>query len=173
MRPPEALGAQHQQEGFDCGNAALNRRLLQRALANERQGVSRTVVLCSDEGKAVIAHACLSAGAIVLADAAALRTNRLIVAPSPRATHLMAYRNIEAILEDSGDITVGRVGPSADAGAARGSELCGAAVATGSLDRHSLGPERPPPCRELVPSPQDITTGTKARPWARLSWLSL
>lgn len=50
MRPPEPIGAQHQLEGFDCGNAALNRWLQQRALANERQGVSRTVVLCPDEG---------------------------------------------------------------------------------------------------------------------------
>jgi hypothetical protein len=50
MRPPEPLGPQHQLEGFDCGNAALNRWLQQRALANERQGVSRTVVLCRDEG---------------------------------------------------------------------------------------------------------------------------
>ena len=39
MRPPEPLGGQHQQEGFNCGNAALNRWLQQRALANERQGV--------------------------------------------------------------------------------------------------------------------------------------
>jgi len=76
MRPPEPLGAQHQLEGFDCGNAASNRWLQQRALANERQGVSRTVVLCPDEGNAVIAYACLSAGAIVLAEVpGALRRN--------------------------------------------------------------------------------------------------
>ena len=76
MRPPEPIGAQHQLEGFDCGNAALNRWLQQRALANERQGVSRTVVLCPDEGNAVIAYACLSAGAIVLAEVpGALRRN--------------------------------------------------------------------------------------------------
>ena len=68
MRPPELLGPQHQLEGFDCGNAALNRWLQQRALANERQGVSRTMVLCPDEGNCVIAYACLSAGAIVLAE---------------------------------------------------------------------------------------------------------
>jgi hypothetical protein len=76
MRPPEPLGAQHQPEGFDCGNAALNRWLQQRALANERQGVSRTVVLCQGEGNTVIAYACLSAGAIVLAEVpGALRRN--------------------------------------------------------------------------------------------------
>lgn len=76
MRPPEPLGPQHQLEGFDCGNAALNRWLQQRALANERQGVSRTVVLCPGEGNDVIAYACLSAGAIVLAEVpGALRRN--------------------------------------------------------------------------------------------------
>jgi GNAT superfamily N-acetyltransferase len=74
MRPPEPLGAQHRLEGFDCGNDGLNRWLQQRALANERQGVSRTVVICSGEGvwpaesNRVIAYACLSAGAIVLAE---------------------------------------------------------------------------------------------------------
>ncbi len=77
MRPPEPLGAQHQLEGFDCGNAVLNRWLQQRALANERQGVSRTVVICPDEGSTVIAYARLSAGAIVLAEMpGALRRNR-------------------------------------------------------------------------------------------------
>jgi hypothetical protein len=91
MRPPEPLGPQHQLEGFDCGNAALNQWLQQRALANERQGVSRTVVLCPDEGNAVIAYACLSAGAIVLAEVpGALRRNmpdgwRWIVASRARA----------------------------------------------------------------------------------------
>ena len=76
MRPPEPLGPQHQLERFDCGNAALNRWLQQRAMANERQGVSRTVVICADEGSYVIAYACLSAGAIVLAEVpGALRRN--------------------------------------------------------------------------------------------------
>ena len=76
MRPPEPLGPQHQLERFDCGNAALNRWLQQRAMANERQGVSRTVVICADEGSDVIAYACLSAGAIVLAEVpGALRRN--------------------------------------------------------------------------------------------------
>ncbi len=76
MRPPEPLGPQHQLDGFDCGNTALNRWLQQRALANERQGVSRTVVVCSGEDSRVIAYACLSAGAIVLAEVpGALRRN--------------------------------------------------------------------------------------------------
>ena len=60
MRPPEPLGPQHQLEGFDCGNAALNRWLQQRAM----------------EGSDVIAYACLSAGAILLAEVpGALRRN--------------------------------------------------------------------------------------------------
>ena len=68
MRAPEPLGAQHELEGFDCGNSTLNGWLQQRALANERQGVSRTVVICPAGGNHVIAYACLSAGAIVLAE---------------------------------------------------------------------------------------------------------
>jgi hypothetical protein len=43
MRPPEPLGPQHQLEGFDCGNATLNRWLQQRALANERRSVDGRV----------------------------------------------------------------------------------------------------------------------------------
>jgi hypothetical protein len=45
----------------------------------------------------------------------------------------MAYPNIEAILDDGGDITVGRV-----AGECVG-ELRGSTEAAGSLDRQSLG----------------------------------
>ncbi len=76
MRPPEPLAEQHQLEGFDCGNDGPNRWLQQRALANGRQGVSRTAVVCSDQGATVIACACLSAGAIVLAEVpGALRRN--------------------------------------------------------------------------------------------------
>lgn len=76
MRPPEPIGEQHELEGFDCGNEALNRWLPQRALANERLGVSRTVVVCAEAGSRVIAYASLAAGAIVLAEVpGALRRN--------------------------------------------------------------------------------------------------
>jgi GNAT superfamily N-acetyltransferase len=68
MRPPEPLDPQHLLEGFDCGDGGLNRWLQQRALANERQGVSRTFVVCDDPGTSVMAYATLSAGAIVLAE---------------------------------------------------------------------------------------------------------
>ena len=69
MRPTEPLGPQHQLEGFDCGNAALmNRWLQQRDMANA--------------GSDVIAYACLSAGAILLAEVpGALRRN--MPAPLP------------------------------------------------------------------------------------------
>jgi len=68
MQAPEPLGAQHELGGFDCGNAILNGWLQQRAQANERQGVSRTMVICPAGGNSVIAYASLSAGAIVLAE---------------------------------------------------------------------------------------------------------
>jgi uncharacterized protein (DUF1778 family) len=67
--------AQDQLEGFDCGNAALNRWLQQRALANERQAVSRTVVLCPDEDSFVITYVSTSYEAI----------ERLLPAASPEA----------------------------------------------------------------------------------------
>jgi GNAT superfamily N-acetyltransferase len=76
MRPPEPLGDQHQLDGFDCGEESLNRWLRQRARHNERQGVSRTLVVCPEDSSEVIAYTCLSAGAIVLGDVPArLRRN--------------------------------------------------------------------------------------------------
>lgn len=68
MRPPEPLGDQHQLEAFDCGDPGLNRWLQQRARRNEREGISRTVVICQDNSSRVIAYFCLSAGAILLAE---------------------------------------------------------------------------------------------------------
>lgn len=59
MRPPEPLASQDLLQGFDCGNDGLNRWLQQRALASERRGVSRTVVVCGDQGMDVIAYAAL------------------------------------------------------------------------------------------------------------------
>jgi GNAT superfamily N-acetyltransferase len=68
MRPPEPLGDQHQLDGFDCGEESLNRWLRQRARHNERQGGSRTLVVCPEQSNEVIAYFCLSAGAVVLAE---------------------------------------------------------------------------------------------------------
>jgi hypothetical protein len=95
MGPPEPLGMQHQPGDFDCGNAAINRWLQQRALADERQGVSRTMGLCPGEGNNVIACACLSAGAIVLAHVpGALRRNR----PDPLSVVVLGLIGARALL---------------------------------------------------------------------------
>jgi hypothetical protein len=66
MRRPEPLGPQHQLEGFDCGNAALNRWLQQRALANARQGVSRTVVVCDALRRSMAARRLIGARALLV-----------------------------------------------------------------------------------------------------------
>ncbi|WP_261359697.1 MULTISPECIES: GNAT family N-acetyltransferase [unclassified Cyanobium] len=80
MRPPEPLGDQHQLDGFDCGEESLNRWLRHRARHNERQGVSRPLVVCPEPSDEVIAYVCLSAGAVVLAEVpGGLRRN----APDP------------------------------------------------------------------------------------------
>ena len=108
MRQPEPIGSQHQQEGFDCGNGALNRWLQQRALANERQGVSRTVLLCPDEGNAVIAYACLSAGAFVLAEVpGALRCNM----PDPLPFVVLGRLAVDRCHQGQGPIRTSRPTP--------------------------------------------------------------
>jgi predicted N-acetyltransferase YhbS len=74
MHPPEALGAHHHLEAFDCGTEALNHWLQRRALINQLAGTSRTSVVCQEQ--AVIAYVSLAAGSIVLADVpGALRRN--------------------------------------------------------------------------------------------------
>jgi predicted N-acetyltransferase YhbS len=74
MHPPEALGAHHHLEEFDCGTEVLNHWLQRRALINQLAGTSRTSVVCQEQ--AVIAYVSLAAGSIVLADVpGALRRN--------------------------------------------------------------------------------------------------
>ena len=51
--------------GFDCGEAALNVWLQQRALANEAGHASRTYVVCS--ARRAIGYYCLSTGAVATA----------------------------------------------------------------------------------------------------------
>src|ERR1700748_1145536 len=58
---PVPLTAEHDLSAFDCGEAALNDWLKQRALRNESR-FSRTYVVC--EGNRVIAYFCISAGAV-------------------------------------------------------------------------------------------------------------
>lgn len=61
LSPPAPLTAEHGLSGFDCGDPALNDWLLHRALKNESR-FSRTYVVCED-GR-VVAHFCISAGAV-------------------------------------------------------------------------------------------------------------
>jgi GNAT superfamily N-acetyltransferase len=60
--PPEKLTSTHQLEDFESGIEPLDNWLKYRALGNEREGVSRTYVICSSN--AVIGYYCLSSGAI-------------------------------------------------------------------------------------------------------------
>ena len=61
LAAPVPLTAAHDLSAFDCGEAALNDWLRQRALRNESR-FSRTYVVC--EGNRVIACFCISAGAV-------------------------------------------------------------------------------------------------------------
>lgn len=61
LSPPVPLVATHELADFDCGEAALNDWLKQRALKNESR-FSRTYVVCEDNR--VAAYFCISAGAV-------------------------------------------------------------------------------------------------------------
>jgi GNAT superfamily N-acetyltransferase len=61
LSAPVPLSADHDLTAFDCGSAALNRWLSQRALKNESR-FSRTYVVC--DGLTVVAYYCISAGAV-------------------------------------------------------------------------------------------------------------
>lgn len=80
LNPPEKLNPLHQVEGFDSGNSQLDDWLKRRGLKNERQGASRTYVLCS--GKIVIAYYCLANGAVAQASATG-RVRRNMPDPIP------------------------------------------------------------------------------------------
>jgi GNAT superfamily N-acetyltransferase len=61
LSTPVPLTAEHDLLAFDCGEAALNDWLRQRALRNESR-FSRTYVVC--EGNRVVAYFCISAGSV-------------------------------------------------------------------------------------------------------------
>jgi len=61
LSAPAPLTPEHDLSSFDCGDPALNDWLRQRALKNESR-FSRTYVVC--DGNRVIAHFCISAGAV-------------------------------------------------------------------------------------------------------------
>lgn len=61
LHKPEPLTNQ-QLDSFDCGNATLNDWLKKRAARNQREGASRTFVLC--EKSEVVGYYALSSGSI-------------------------------------------------------------------------------------------------------------
>lgn len=62
LRPPEALDAGQSLAAFDCGVAELNDWPRKRALANHREGASRTYVVAN--GERVVGYYALAAGGI-------------------------------------------------------------------------------------------------------------
>jgi GNAT superfamily N-acetyltransferase len=62
-RAPEPLSPEHSVDTFDCGIAALDAWLKQRARPNEAAGASRTFVLC--EGTRVVGYYSLAAASIM------------------------------------------------------------------------------------------------------------
>ncbi len=60
---PEPLAPDHTVDAFDCGVAALNAWLNQRARQNEAAGASRTFVIC--EGSVVVGYYSLAAASIL------------------------------------------------------------------------------------------------------------
>ncbi|MGI9449749.1 MAG: GNAT family N-acetyltransferase [Geminicoccaceae bacterium] len=67
LSAPEPLVADHQLDGFTCRQATLDGWLKTRALKNEREGASRTYVVC--EGKAVVGYYALAVGSVMAAEA--------------------------------------------------------------------------------------------------------
>lgn len=64
---PELLAADHDVEGFDCGDEALNDWLRRRAPRNQREGSSRTWVVT--DGARVVAFYASSAAVVARSDA--------------------------------------------------------------------------------------------------------
>ena len=64
MRAPEPLSKAHILHSFNSNRASLNAWLIDRALANEEKGASRTFVICEDDTQKVIGYYCLAQGAI-------------------------------------------------------------------------------------------------------------
>jgi GNAT superfamily N-acetyltransferase len=64
MSAPEPLNASHILEEFKSTRLSLNSWLNERAMLNEREGASRTFVICDGAGTKVIGYYCLAQGAI-------------------------------------------------------------------------------------------------------------
>lgn len=67
LRAPEALGPQHQLEGFDCGKPALNDWLLRHARQAQGSGSAKTFVVADDAR--VLGYFSLTVGQIDTLDA--------------------------------------------------------------------------------------------------------
>lgn len=77
---PDLLDAHHVLSGFDCGDAALDSWLIDRARRNQVQGSSRTWVVCGD-GRVIAYYA--SSTAVVMRAAATKRAARNQPDPLP------------------------------------------------------------------------------------------
>lgn len=60
----QLLSAQHQREGFDCGDAALNDFLLRQAGQQQRRGFGKTYVAVAEDGVTVTGFVTVSAGQV-------------------------------------------------------------------------------------------------------------
>lgn len=67
LRAPEKLATTHELEPFECGVPSLDDWFKRRAWRNEREGASRTYVLCA--GNRVVGYYCLAAGSLASAHA--------------------------------------------------------------------------------------------------------
>jgi GNAT superfamily N-acetyltransferase len=65
LSAPVALFEEHETDGFDSGEPALDDWLKRRARANQASGASRTYVVC--EGKRVVGYYALASGAVAQA----------------------------------------------------------------------------------------------------------
>ena len=63
---PEPLRVHHELSGFDSGQSALDSWLIGHAQRNEREGGSRTYVVCEDG--VAIAYYCLATGSVARRD---------------------------------------------------------------------------------------------------------
>ncbi len=62
VRAPCLISDNHDSSGFDCSHTSLNEWLQRRAIKNEKNGASRTFVVCDDN--TVIGYYSLAVGAI-------------------------------------------------------------------------------------------------------------
>lgn len=67
LSAPEPLADDHRLDGFSCGQETLDAWLKARARRNEREGASRTYVVC--DTNAVVGYYALAVGAVVAAEA--------------------------------------------------------------------------------------------------------